>query len=95
MPPSAPRISRRLLAAIVRLDDPRIPIAEVARRVCREAEQLDLTRPSYQQIRVLVHESRRLKRSPSTAAVLVEVALRLRPAEDLYALSEGTIRPLR
>lgn len=75
----APRISPRLLEALVRLDDPAVPLAEVSRRVGREAERLNLPRPSYQRIRVLVHESRRLRRGPGTAAVLVDVALRARP----------------
>jgi hypothetical protein len=92
---SAPRISPRLVAAVDRLDDRRLPIAEVARRVCREAERLDLPRPSYQQIRVLVHESRALHAGPSTAQMLTEVWLRARPVTDLYELDAGRIRPLR
>jgi hypothetical protein len=83
-----------LLAAVDRLDDRRVPIAEVARRVCREAERLDLPRPSYQQLRILVHESRRLHSGPTTAQVLAEVWLRARPVTDLYRLDDGTIRPL-
>jgi hypothetical protein len=76
----APRISPRLLEALVRLDDRRVPIAEVNRRLGNEAEALGLTRPSYQRIRVLIHASRRIRRnSPTTASVLVEVAFRARP----------------
>jgi hypothetical protein len=79
----APRISPRLLEAIVRLDDRSVPIAEVCRRVGGEADRLRLTRPSYQRVRVLVHESRRIRRRPSTATVLMDVALRVRSPDAL------------
>jgi hypothetical protein len=92
---AAPRISPRLVDAIDRLDDPRVPIAETARRVCAEAERLGLLRPSYQQIRVLVHELRALRPKVTTRQALVEVWLRARPVTDLYGLDDGTIRPLR
>jgi hypothetical protein len=79
----APRLSPRLLEALVKLDDRAVPIAEVNRRVGAEAERLGFRRPSYQRIRVLVHQSRRARRSPTTAAVLFEVAVRARPPEAL------------
>ena len=55
----APRIDRRLVAALRRLDDPSLPIAETVRRAGVMADELGLTRPSYEQIRVLVHAERR------------------------------------
>ncbi|MDP8911036.1 MAG: hypothetical protein M3M94_03095 [Actinomycetota bacterium] len=75
----APRISPRLLEAVVHLDDPAVPIAEDSRRVGSEADRLGLTRPSYERIRLLVHESRRVRRRPTTANILVDVAMRARP----------------
>ncbi|MDQ3823883.1 MAG: hypothetical protein M3321_11670 [Actinomycetota bacterium] len=77
----APRISHRLVEAIVRLDDPKVPIAETYRRVADHADRLRVPRPSYQRVRELVHESRRLRarRGPSTASVLLDVTLRARP----------------
>jgi hypothetical protein len=85
-----------LLEALVRLDDERLPIAEVARRVGTEADRLALTRPSYQRIRELVHASRRLRRQrPSTASVLLDVAMRVRPAYDLADLASGSAVPLK
>jgi hypothetical protein len=83
VPTLAPRIRHSLLEAVVRFDDETRPIAETYRRVGEEADRLGLTRPSYQRIRELVHESRRLRRQrgPSTARVLAEVAFRLRPPE--------------
>jgi hypothetical protein len=83
MPTIAPRISPRLLEAIVRFDDRTVPIAETCRRVGREADRLGLTRPSYQRVRVLVHQSRMLRRGPTTASVLVDVAFRVRAPEAI------------
>lgn len=83
MPASAPRLSPRLVDAIERLDDRRVPIAEVARRVGREADRLGLPRPSYERIRLLVHEFRRIRAEPSTAGVVVDVAFRARPLDHL------------
>jgi hypothetical protein len=74
----APRISPRLLEAVVRFDNRSHPIAETCRRVGGEAERLGLPRPSYERIRELVHESRRIRRGPTTASVLLDVAFRVR-----------------
>jgi hypothetical protein len=96
VPSFAPRISPRLLEALVKLDDRKVPIAEVNRRVGREAERLGLPRPSYQRVRVLVHQSRRVRaRTPSTAAVLFEVAVRARPPEAFLDHVSGVgVKPL-
>jgi hypothetical protein len=83
VPAFAPRISPRLLEAIVRLDDRSVPIAETCRRGGQEAERLGLYRPSYQRVRVLVHEARRIRSGPTTASVLVDVAFRVRPPEAI------------
>ncbi|HEY7706051.1 MAG TPA: hypothetical protein VH968_02640 [Gaiellaceae bacterium] len=73
-----------------------MPIAEVSRRVGDEAHRLGLTRPSYQRVRVLVHESRRLRRGPTTASVLMDVAFRVRPPEAIVDhLSGAGVPPLR
>jgi hypothetical protein len=92
----APRIPPRLLQALDRLDDRRVPIAEVNRRLGAEAERLGLRRPSYQRVRELVHRLRWLRKRPTTASVLWEVALRARPPEAvLDHLSGVGVRPLR
>lgn len=83
MPTIAPRISPKLIEAIVRFDDRTRPIAETSRRVGREAERLGLPRPSYERVRELVHTMRRIRRGPTTASVLVDIAFRLRPPEAL------------
>jgi hypothetical protein len=79
----------------VRFDDRTLPIAETCRRVGREAERLGLPRPSYQRIRVLVHESRRLRREPSTSAILVDVAFRVRPPDAIIDHLAGIPQPRR
>ena len=83
MPPAAPRIDSRLVAACERLDDPALPIAETHRRVGALAGSLGLVRPSYEQVRVLVHDARRRGRRPSAGDVLLDVAFRVKPPEAL------------
>jgi hypothetical protein len=90
VPTIAPRISPRLLEAIARFDDRSVPIAETSRRVGREAERLGLPRPSYERVRELVHQLRSVRRGPSTAAVLADIAFRLRPPEALLDHLSGT-----
>jgi hypothetical protein len=86
----APRIPVAVLEAIVRADDRRVPIAEVNRLVGREAQRLGYAKPSYQRVRELVHQSRRIRRGPTTASVLVDVAFRVRPPDALLEhLTDG------
>jgi hypothetical protein len=93
--PLAPRISHQLLEAIVRFDDRSHPIAETCRRVGSEAERLGLIRPSYQRIRVLVHEARRIRRGPTAVDLWRIVTSRWRTSEDLIErLQELGVRPL-
>ena len=89
MASQAPRIGATLLAAIERLDDESVPIAEVNRRVGALASHLGLARPSYEQIRVLVHEHRRRGLAPTAGQILLDVAARSRPPEALLELLEG------
>jgi hypothetical protein len=82
-------MSPGLLETLVRADGPSVPIAETCRRVGSEAERIGLTRPSYERVRLLVHESRRIRRGPSTAKVLADVALRVRPPEAVLDQLSG------
>lgn len=87
MPPAAPRIDRRLIAALVGLDDPKEPIAETNRRVGALAEVLGIPRPSYQQIRLFVHAERARHRARRAAIDLVlDVQFRRRAPEALLEL---------
>jgi hypothetical protein len=89
----APRIPFELLEAIVQLDDRSVSIAEVNRRVGREAHRLGYAKPSYQRVRELVQQSRLIRRGPTTASVLVDVALRARPPEALVGHLSGVGLP--
>jgi hypothetical protein len=86
---AAPRIGPTLLAGIARLDDENVPIADVYRRVAALASHLGYARPSYEQIRVLVHEHRTRGLAPTAGQILLEVASRGRPPEALLELLEG------
>jgi|SRR5437588_7704045 len=91
----APRISHRLIEAIVRFDDRTRPIAETARRVGAEAERLGLTRPSYQRIRELVHECRRIRKRPAAAEIFYLVTAPLKSTDDgIERLQTVGVRPL-
>jgi hypothetical protein len=84
MPDAAPRIDRALISARERLDDPSQPIAETHRRVADLAELLGLSRPSYEQVRVHVHELRFRRRERKTLGpVLLDVMFRVRPFEAI------------
>ena len=74
-------MSPHLLETLVKADSPSVPIAETCRRVGAEADRIGVARPSYERVRLLVHESRRIRRGPSTARVLADVAFRVRPPE--------------
>lgn len=56
---AAPRLDPRLLAAIARLDDSSLPIAETYRRCRGAAADLGIPRPSYERVRLHLQEVRR------------------------------------
>lgn len=75
---AAPRLDRRLLETIVRLDDTTVPMAEVYRRTREHAAKLDLPRPSYECCRLLLHDARRERaRKRANRETLIRVALYL------------------
>jgi len=76
---SAPHIDSRLIAALARIDDGTMPVAEECRRLGMVADHLGLTRPSYEQVRVHVHAVRRRASTPGAGEILLDVALRVRP----------------
>jgi hypothetical protein len=85
-----PRIDERLVAAIARLDDPTLPIAETNRRLGVVAEGLGLVRPSYQQVRVIVHELRSEKRSSRVGEALLQIAYGMRTQGQMLRAFEGS-----
>jgi hypothetical protein len=74
----APRISPRLRSEIERLAAKPYCAAEICREVGNTAEELGLRRPSYEQVRVLVCETRRRPRVSTTGEVLLDIAFRVR-----------------
>jgi hypothetical protein len=84
-----PRIDERLVAALARFDDPTLPIAETNRRLGVVAEGLGLIRPSYQQVRVVVHELRSQKRSSRLGETLLEVAYGMHTQEQILRVLTG------
>jgi hypothetical protein len=83
VPPAAPRIDSRLVAALVRIDDPHRPIAETNRRLGSVAAELGLVKPSYEQVRVVLHAVRRGKREPGVGTLLLDFAFRTRSPEQI------------
>jgi hypothetical protein len=91
----APRISGRLIEAILRFDDRSRPIAETNRRVGAEAERLGLTRPSYQRVRELVHQVRNLRPRWSVSDLVRIVCMPLKGTDDaIERLAELGVRPI-
>jgi hypothetical protein len=86
----APRTDSRLIAAVKRLDRPDVPIAETWRRVRVVANELGLVRPSYQQVRLIVHSHRRLGRRPTAGDVLLDIAFRTKPPQAFIDYLAGT-----
>jgi hypothetical protein len=91
----APRISPRLLALIERLADRDLSPAEICRLVGDEAVRLGLTRPSYQRVRVLVRVARSRPRPVSTGEVLLDIALRAKPATAIMGPTPPPRQPKR
>ena len=88
---AAPRLDRRLLEEIVRLDDPARPIAELHRTLREAAARLDVPRPSYECLRLLMHDARRERaRTRANRRTLIRVALYLDGPEALHRLESGS-----
>lgn len=81
----APRIPRRLLDEIERQSRRSVPIAEMNRCVGLAAARMGVCRPSYEQVRVLVHAARRLRRQAPTpvSTVALQVAFRVKPPDAI------------
>ena len=78
-------LTPELLVRLERIDDGEVPVAEVARRLCAEAETLGVTRPSYERVRQLVRELRLERRNagPGRLQLGIEVTTGLRPRGSL------------
>jgi hypothetical protein len=84
---AAPRLDDRLLGAIVRIDDGKMPIAEAYRRLREPSANLELPRPSYELVRQHVHSVRRAKANlRRRRKARLEIALYTRPLQALHEL---------
>jgi hypothetical protein len=84
---AAPRLDRRLIETIVRLDDTAVPIAEIYRRSREPAARLGVPRPSYECCRQLIHDARRERaRRRANRETLIRVALYLDGPDALHRL---------
>jgi hypothetical protein len=95
---AAPIIDVRVVRFVRRFEPRSATIAEVVRAAGTYCERIGVTRPSYEQIRVLVHAAReRRERRLAAAKLLVEVDLRARPPTDLRYLFDDPRRapPIR
>jgi hypothetical protein len=89
VPPAAPRIDARLIAAIARIDERTRPIAETWRRVGVVADNLELSRPSYEQVRVIVHLIRGDGRSPGVGELLLAAAVSTQSKKPILDLIDA------
>jgi hypothetical protein len=92
VPASAPRTPWPIVASITRLDTRDVSIAEVWRRACDLAETIGTHRPSYEQIRRLVHRERRIHNLPGSSDVVTDVLFRVQ--SPLHAMDELLERSL-
>ena len=96
---AAAPITDELIEAIVRLDDPRLPRAETARRVAAYAEERGLTRPSYEALRRLIklHRDMRATLGPSALELLLKASFSgfTRGISDELLKPRDERRPLR
>ena len=76
MTAAAPRVDLRLRDAIGRLDRRDTPIAETNRRIGTLAASLGLPRPSYEQVRAIVHASRNGTRVYGLLDAYVDISFR-------------------
>ena len=90
MPRAAPHVDARLVAGLARLDTTGRPIAETHRMLGFLADDLELTRPSYEQARTIVHLLRSARRSPALGQVLLDITMRVRPPEAILDVLGGT-----
>ena len=67
----------------LRLDTLDHPMAETHRRLGLVADALGLTRPSYQAVRLAIHDLRAGRRGTGAGEILLAVAFRARPIEAL------------
>lgn len=94
---AAARVDIRVVRLIRRLEWRTPVIADVSRAVGMYCERQGMTRPSYEEVRLLVHEARdRRERRRAALDLVVAVDVRARPPSDLlYLLGDPRDAPTR
>ncbi|HEY3184112.1 MAG TPA: hypothetical protein VGJ77_14820 [Gaiellaceae bacterium] len=87
---SAVRLPQQLLEEIDRLAAKEISIADIWRRIGELAERRGLPRPSYERIRILVHEAHLRSLRPSAGEILLDVTFGARPLTATLDALAGT-----
>jgi hypothetical protein len=97
MVPSAPRTDIRVTRFVRRFERRTTVIADVVRATGRYCDAIGVTRPSYEQVRLLFHVARdQRERRRAAVELLVDVDLRERPPSDLlYLLDDPRRAPRR
>jgi len=81
---AGPRVDRRLLEGLTKLDDPREPMAETYRRLRDLAGRMDVPRPSYERVRLQLRRARSGETPRAEARRLaLELAFNTRAADDV------------
>jgi hypothetical protein len=81
---AAPRIERRFLKRVAKLDDRSKPIAETYRRTRDLATQMGVPRPSYERVRLHLHAARRREdERRRTRDLILQLAYNTRPANEV------------
>jgi hypothetical protein len=83
---AGPRLDRRYLAKIGRIDDPTVPMAETYRRIRALSAELGVPRPSYERVRIHLRTTRRRRARRAEARELVfQLAYNTRRADQVLA----------
>jgi hypothetical protein len=81
---AAPRVERRFLKRVAKLDDRSLPMAETHRRARDLAQQMGIPRPSYERVRLHLHAARRRdEEKKRTRDLIIQLAYNTRPANEV------------
>jgi hypothetical protein len=89
---AAPRVERKFLKRVAKLDDRSLPMAETYRRARDLALQMDIPRPSYERIRQHLHAARRREEERRrTRELILHLAYNTRPADQVVRELMGLV----
>jgi hypothetical protein len=81
---AAPRVERRFLKRVAKLDDRSVPMAETHRRARDLAQQMGIPRPSYERMRQHLHAVRRREEERRrTRELILHLAYNTRAADQV------------